>query len=157
MECPYCGKPIEESADSCRHCRHDLPVSRGQWQGPDRGADKVSDSDVLSANKEWDPARRQSDQRTMSRFVPPAKYPKYRGWAFTVLFLCFPPTGILAVICSFQVDRKLARGDEARAWRYSQLTRLLCWISTLVGLAIYATVIYLVLDHYRDLVSPPLV
>ena len=151
MRCPYCGTPNEETAESCGHCGQELSASQGAWQGPGAHADKSAAPGALSAREEWDPAYRHSQPRPMSAFVPPANYPSYMGWAITVFFLCCPPTGLVAILCANQVGRKLARGDDDRAYRYSQLAKLWCWISLALGIAIYATALYLILAHFRDL------
>jgi hypothetical protein len=86
----------------------------------------------------------------MSAFVPRAKYPDYLGWSIAVLILCSPPTGIVALLCSLQVRRHHAIGDEDRAFRYSQLAKLWCWISFVIGLALYVTAVFLILKSLRD-------
>jgi hypothetical protein len=151
MRCAYCGTANEEKAERCGHCGQELASSREQWQGPDKRPDGPGVPGALSPREEWDPARRYSTPRPMSGFVPPTNYPSHMGWAITVLLLCFPPTGIVAVLCASQVHKNLALGDDDRAWRYSQLAKLWCWISFALGVAIYAAVIYFIGNDIRHL------
>jgi hypothetical protein len=162
MRCPYCDTPNNEGADVCRHCGQELPAGPGPWRGPDETVGPSAANNVKSAHDEWDPARRFSGPRTMSKFVAPARYPNHLGWAITSLVLCFlipiaityilwgwliagivlglSPVAIVALLCSLQVKRKHAIGDDERAFRFSQLAKLWCWISILLGFAIYVGV-----------------
>lgn len=137
MRCPYCGTQNNEAAECCIHCGHDLPLERGPWKGPSGTGSAPAARDPLTSNKEWDPAYRYSEPRPMSAFVPPAGHPNYRVWAVTVTLLCFPPTGVVALLCGWLVDTKQARGDEDRAYRYSRLANLWCQISLVIGIVIY--------------------
>jgi len=137
MRCPYCDTPNDEAAELCRKCGHELPQDRGPWRGPQESSETAGTPDVVSASQAWDPAKRYSTPRPMSAFVPPARYPDYLIWSVTVLILCFPPTGLIALLCSLQVRRSHAAGRDARAYRYSGLAKLWCRISLLIGIAIY--------------------
>jgi hypothetical protein len=137
MRCPYCGSQNDEAAERCSHCGQDLPLDRAPWKGPDGPGPSAGERRPLSSNEEWDPAYRYAEPRPISVFVPPAAYPNYRVWAVTVTILCFPPTGIVALLCGWLVDLKQARGDDDRAYRYSQLAKLWCQISVVMGIVIY--------------------
>lgn len=84
----------------------------------------------------------------MSGFAPPARHPDYLGWAIAGVFL-FPPTGVIALLCSLMVRRKRSLGDDDRAFRYSQFAKLLCWMSSLLGLALYIGVVFSILAAIR--------
>jgi len=137
MRCPYCGTQNNEAADCCSHCGHDLPLDRAPWQGPGRPPGAPTAPRPLTSNEEWDPAHRYAQPRPMSAFVPSANHPNYRVWAVTVTLLCFPPTGMVALLCGWLVDRKNAKGDDDRAYRYSRLAKLWCQISLVIGIIIY--------------------
>jgi hypothetical protein len=162
MRCPYCGTPNDEAIERCRHCGHELPLNQGPWRGPDASAKTSAPPSVQSAHDEWDPARRHSEPRSMSRFVPPARYASYLGWSIAGLLLCFLaptviayllwnttiaglvlclcPIGMISILFSIKVKMKHALADEARAFRYSQLAKFFCWISYVMGLAFYVGV-----------------
>lgn len=183
MRCPYCETSNDEAAELCRQCGRELPQDKKPWLGPSNSSEVSAPKDVLLANQEWDPARRSSESRPMSRFVPPARFPDHMGWAITILILCLPPTGvvayllsvqaqfphrwgwvasalvlccmpvgILALLCSLQVRRKHALGDDSRAFRYSRLAEVACWVSFVMGVALYVTVFVVILygvNRYR--------
>jgi hypothetical protein len=161
MRCPYCETSNDEAAESCRKCGHELPQDHSPWLGPAESADKPS-SNVQAAYDQWDPARRHSQPRSMSAFVPPARFPEHLGWAIICIVLCslVPavfafllwnariagvvlltlPIAVLALVFSLVVRREHTVGDEARAFRYSQLAKLFCWISMVLGFAFYVGV-----------------
>jgi hypothetical protein len=162
MRCPYCGTPNDEASERCRHCSQELPYPPGPWRGPGESAGAPASKNVQSAHDEWDPARRHSEPRSMSGFVPPARYPAYLGWSIAGLVLCFLgptaiayvlwgssiagavvclwPVGVITLLFSILVKRKHARGDDDRAFRYSQLAKFWCWISFIMGFAFYVGV-----------------
>jgi hypothetical protein len=148
-DCPYCGKPNEETAGTCRHCGHDLSSSRGQWQGPEWQSGKRTASDIRAANEEWDPARRFSKPRSMSGYAPPANHPSYLAWAVSCLFLFFP-TAIVAILLGLKVRERLAKGQGDRAFRYSQMAKIWCFISSVLGVAVYVGVFFLILRYVRQ-------
>jgi hypothetical protein len=69
-----------------------------------------------------------------------AQFPFGLGWVTTALVIGCMPVGIAALLCSLQVRRKHARGDDHRAFRYSRLTEIGCWISFIMGFALYVTI-----------------
>jgi hypothetical protein len=150
VRCPYCGKPNEEAAEVCRHCSQELPSDPRPWRGPETSSKTAAPGSVEAANDEWDPARRYSQPRSTSGFVAPARYPDYLGWSIAVLVMCFLPTGVIALLCSLRVRAKHTLGDADRAYRYSQMAKFWCWISFILGLALYFIVIYLILAPLRD-------
>jgi hypothetical protein len=68
------------------------------------------------------------------------QFPFGLGWIAAAFAMCCVPVGIAALLCSLQVRRKHARGEDRRAFRYSRLTEVGCWISFIMGFALYVTV-----------------
>ena len=68
------------------------------------------------------------------------KVPDHLGFAMLVTVLCFMPAGIIALIYSLQVRRKLAAGNYAGAQAASTKAQICCWIG--VAAAILSWVAY---------------
>ena len=62
-------------------------------------------------------------------------YPYNLGMAVVVVMLCCLPLSLVACSSSGLVRAKHRSGDDARAYRYSRTTGLLCWISLLAALS----------------------
>ena len=166
MDCPQCGTNNEDTASLCRQCgldldrylgRRETPIGRPTTPPPGGTTPTgPKPSGTLIGTQpspppgfmEYDPARRPSQPRPMSQYVPPPNYPNYRGWAITVVWAL--PAGILALIFSFLVDAGLARGNAPMAWRYSQLTKVCCWIASATGIAAFVGLFYWLLAWIRD-------
>jgi hypothetical protein len=182
VRCPYCGTQNDEAAEVCRKCSQELPAERGPWRGPTASSRSAAASNVQSAHDEWDPARRFSEPRSMSKFVAPARYPEHLGWAITIivlglpatvihailfwnqvqyprhlgwgvafLMLCCVPLSVIALFFSRTVRRKHAVGDDGRAFRYSRLAMLSCWIALIAGLALYVIIFMRLLQGVGEL------
>jgi len=98
MRCPYCNAENDEASERCSRCGEELNTARSQWQGPTTSPTRATPPQVSSAYNEWDPARRHSQPRQMSAFVPPANYPTHITWIITVIFLGIPATAIHAIL-----------------------------------------------------------
>jgi len=147
MRCPYCSAENEEGAELCRKCGEELSGARDKWQGAKGKTDEGASSDVTSAHQEWDPAKRYSEPRAMSGFVPPPRHPDYLVWVITVFILCSPPTALIALIFSLLTRTENSLGNNARAYRYSQITRMWCVISLVIGIVVWVGVFFLLM-HY---------
>jgi hypothetical protein len=184
MDCPQCGARNENTASLCCQCGLDLDQYLGRRQTPEakvaRPMGPKAPSTLIGSRPspppgflEYDPARRPAQPRPVSQFVPPPNFPNYRGWAITVLVLCLPPmgvvalfyhgwaialpllcclpTGIIALTFSLLVDAGLARGESRKAWRQSQQAKLWCWVSSAVVIAVYVGLFYWLLAWVRGL------
>lgn len=156
MECPQCGTKNEDTASICCQCGLDLDQYLQRPQAPAAMPTGPQPPTTLIGTPpspppgfvEYDPARRPLQPRPVSQFVPPPNFPNHRVWVISILWVL--PTGIIALIFSLLVDAGLARGHARTAWRYSQLTRLWCWISTALGVAVFVGLFYWFLAWVRD-------
>lgn len=98
MRCPYCGTENDESTDRCRRCGEELSPTRAQWKGPAAEPQTRSPQQISSAFNEWDPAKRFSEPRPASAFVPPARYSDHMSWIVSILCVGIPATAIHAVL-----------------------------------------------------------
>jgi hypothetical protein len=64
-------------------------------------------------------------------------YPNNLEVALLVVMVCCVPLSLVALLFSGMIGAKHRSGDDARAYRYSRTTGLLCWISLLAALALY--------------------
>jgi hypothetical protein len=162
VRCPYCGEDNDEAAERCHKCDNELAYDPGPWGNPHSLSGESTPAGVEAANQKWDPARLHTEPRTISRYVPPPIFPTHLGWAVTSLLLCFlvpgvviyllwdirfggPALGlslvsIVAILCSLTVRAKQAKGDDDRAFRYSQLAKLWCWFSFVLGVLLYSAI-----------------
>jgi hypothetical protein len=72
---------------------------------------------------------------------PPAYLPRsYLGWSVLSALLFFVPTGIVAIVYSVLVKRRLAAGDWVGAARASRLARTWCLVSVAIGVMVFLLV-----------------
>jgi hypothetical protein len=162
VRCPYCDTQNDEPAQLCRKCGNELTRDPGLWGDSKALPAEPALAGVEAANKMWDPAHRNAGPQTMSHYVPPPVFPTHLGWAVTSLLLCFLVPGVViyllwdirfggpalglslvglaAILCSLMVRAKQAKGDDDRAFRYSQLAKLLCWFSFVLGVLLYSAI-----------------
>ncbi len=70
-------------------------------------------------------------------FLRGAYYPNNLEMAVFVILVCCLPLSFVALLISGLIGARHRSGDDARAYRYSRTTGLLCWISLLAALALY--------------------
>ena len=107
MFCPQCGASNADNAVVCAQCGRNFPAGTASTPLPVTGT-----------------------------MIPPgATVPNYLVYAVLSTILCFPPTGIPAIVYSAQVNSKLLAGDLTGAQAASNNAKLWCWISFGLGLA----------------------
>lgn len=170
MRCPSCGETNDEAIEVCRSCGRELPRGHEPWQGPGTQRSATPDevqaasqawdparrhSDPHSTSRFVAPARYPDHLGWVMTIIVlglPATalhallfwqqvtYPHHLGWGVALLLLCCVPLSIISIFFSLAVRRKHALGDDAGAFRYSQLAMLFCWIALIAGLALYVTI-----------------
>lgn len=148
MYCPRCGAASREPDRFCAACGLDL----SGYGVPPGGEPQAA---------QWPAANQAPRYRPLPAYEAYEHIPSYLGWAIAVLILCFPPTGIPAVVYAAQVDNKLARGDFAGARASSRNAKIWCWVSLGIGIALWVLTIIMIaalttIQYGRDLGGGPI-
>jgi hypothetical protein len=69
---------------------------------------------------------------------PRPRVPTHMTWAILSLVFFFLPTAIAAIVNAANVNTLLAVGDVARAQEASRKARKWCWVSTIIGIVVWA-------------------
>ena len=151
MRCPRCDTPNDQGAEWCKGCGLEFSEKEGReraWEPAAAEKPKVSapPKDMQAAYDEWDPARRYSNPKSVSAFVPPARYPDHLSWAISLFILC-PPTAVIAILFALKTRERNKAGDATWAWRYSRITKLWCVISFVGGLALWVGLFFFILSR----------
>ena len=114
MHCRACGHANRDDARFCENCGRE---TRAQVPAGGQRAQRYS---------------RQAGGYASSGIREPLPYvPNHLVWAILATILCCLPTGIVAVVYSTQVDRRLYEGDYEGAKRASDRART--WMIVSVG------------------------
>lgn len=119
MYCPQCGTQAEEGGRFCAKCGRALSVSTEQ----DRPAPATREA------RTYDPNYRREERPHI---------PDHLVWAILSTVCCCPPTGIVSIVYSAQVNGKVAAGDFAGARKASQNAKTWVWVSVVMGIILYA-------------------
>ena len=142
----------EENADVCRLFRNhlydimhpgdpssvaDIQTPNDRWKiQPDRPKDPHAsrfDSFLQQAGEDPLPTLDEIDARR-DKSTPPVSMV---GYAWLVTFLCFPPTGIVALIYAYKSVNTWKKGDSESAHEYSRKAKMWTGITFFIGLIGY--------------------
>ena len=95
MQCPNCGKPVNDKAHECIHCKHQLNAQISTAQPLDNTEQPATDYKILSREKK---------KNLLAEFAK--EQPKKAGtlkktFTFERLGLCLVASGILCALLSF--------------------------------------------------------
>ena len=140
----------EDDADVCRYFRNRLydimhPVSSPapivnetsniQSNNPNPSPSRFDY--YLKDTGEQLPSLDEIDSRQNTE-VPPVSM---IGYAWLVTFLCFPPTGIVALIYAYKSKASWKAGEHSLAHDYSRSAKMMTGISFFLGLILYSFLI----------------